>query len=228
MDKLTVVPKVGSEFLELSIAVVLLQDSCSRNVSTNSWGIAKKLFTMEKIDRAGIHWVWVRRTYGDIMTTTADITSAVVTAALVDADPTAHPMYQEFVRFAAEVLTPRAVEVDRTEVPRSHIDGLREIGYHRLFVPEQYGGLKLPPRVVNAVNNLLFGVDPSTATIVTQHGAPVLPAVTAGTDDALELLPKLASGELIGGAGWGMCGAGRNAAAPPSPPASPADIASTG
>ena len=137
------------------------------------------------------------------MTTTADITSAVVTAALVDADPTAHPMYQEFVRFAAEVLTPRAVEVDRTEVPRSHIDGLREIGYHRRFVPEQYGGLKLPPRVVNAVNNLLFGVDPSTATIVTQHGAPVLPAVTAGTDDALELLPKLASGELIGGAGMG-------------------------
>ena len=132
------------------------------------------------------------------MTTATDITPSSV-----ETDPTTHPVYQEFVRFAEEVLAPRAVEVDRTEVPRSHIDRLREIGYHRLFVPAQYGGLALPPRVVNAIDNLLFGADPSTATIVTQHGAPVLPAVTAGTDDALELLPKLASGELIGGAGMG-------------------------
>lgn len=132
------------------------------------------------------------------MTIAADIDSPAT-----DTDPTAHPVYREFARFADEVLAPRAVEVDRTEVPRSHIDGLRELGYHRLFVPEQYGGLKVPPRVVNAVNNLLFGVDPSTATIVTQHGAPVLPAVTAGTDEALALLPGLATGELIGGAGMG-------------------------
>ena len=53
------------------------------------------------------------------------------------------------MRFAAEVLTPRAVEVDRTEVPRARIStACGEIGYHRLFVPEQYGGSKLPPRVV--------------------------------------------------------------------------------
>ncbi|MFF0816050.1 acyl-CoA dehydrogenase family protein [Rhodococcus sp. NPDC003318] len=134
------------------------------------------------------------------MTTTA---SASVLDADVPQDPRTHPAYLEFARLVDEVIAPRAVEVDRTAVPRSHIEALREIGYHRWFVPEQYGGRKVPEAVIGAAHDLLFGADPSTATIVTQHGAPVVPAIKAGTPETLAVLPKLASGELIGGAGMG-------------------------
>jgi|GEM_PF-211747 len=118
-------------------------------------------------------------------------------------DPRSHPAYLEFARVVEEVLAPVAVEVDRTEVPASHLVALREIGYHRWFVPEQHGGLDVPDDVQAAAHDLLFGADPSTATIVTQHGAPVVPAISAGTPESLSLLPGLASGELLGGAGMG-------------------------
>lgn len=121
----------------------------------------------------------------------------------VPLDPKTHPAYLEFARLVEEVIAPRAVEVDRTAVPRSHIDALREIGYHRWFVPDRYGGLQLPIEVTSAAHDLLFGADPSTAVIVTQHDAPVVPALRAGTSETLALLPLLASGELIGGAGMG-------------------------
>jgi alkylation response protein AidB-like acyl-CoA dehydrogenase len=132
-------------------------------------------------------------------------TSAPAGAAVSNArvDATAHPVYREFAGVVADVIAPRAVEVDRTAVPRSHIDALREIGYHRWFIPEQYGGLKVPTEVMTAAHDLLFGADPSTAVIVTQHDAPVIPALKAGTPETLALLPALASGDLIGGAGMG-------------------------
>lgn len=117
--------------------------------------------------------------------------------------PADHPVYREFAAVVDEVLAPRAVEVDRSEVPRSHIDALRAVGYHRWFVPEQYGGLRVPEAVTSAAHELLFGTDPSTATIVTQHDAPVVPALRAGTPETLALLPKLAAGELLGGAAMG-------------------------
>ncbi|OZC60192.1 hypothetical protein CH267_04385 [Rhodococcus sp. 06-621-2] len=127
----------------------------------------------------------------------------MTTATEVSTDPRTHPVYREFARVVEEVIAPRAVEVDRTEVPRSHIEALREVGYHRWFVPAEYGGLDVPREVQNAAEELLFGADPSTATIVTQHGAPVVPAIKAGTPETLALLPQLATGALIGGAGMG-------------------------
>lgn len=130
-------------------------------------------------------------------------TIATETDDTLAADPREHDAYIEFARLVDEVIAPRAVEVDRTEVPRSHIEALREVGYFRWAVPAEFGGLDLPAEVGNAADNLLFGADPSTATVVTQHGAPVVPAIAAGTEQTLALLPKLASGELIGGAGMG-------------------------
>lgn len=130
-------------------------------------------------------------------------TSAPAVERDVSLDPRTHPAYLEFARAVDEIIAPRAVEVDRTAVPRSHIETLREVGYYRWFVPAQYGGLVVPAEVQSAAENLLFGADPSTATVVTQHGAPVVPAIKAGTPETLALLPKLASGELIGGAGMG-------------------------
>lgn len=127
----------------------------------------------------------------------------MTTSAETRIDPRAHPAYVEFARLVEEVIAPRAVEVDRTAVPRSHIEALREVGYQRWFVPEQYGGVKIPDEVKSAANELLFGACPSTATVVTQHDAPVVPALKAGTPETLALLPRLAAGELLGGAGMG-------------------------
>lgn len=118
-------------------------------------------------------------------------------------NPQSHPAYVAFARVVEDVFAPRATEIDRTAVPSSHIDALRSIGYFSWFVPEEYGGTNVPFTVIHAAHNLLFGADPSTATMVTQHGAPAAPAVQAGTPEALALLPKLASGELIGGAAMG-------------------------
>jgi hypothetical protein len=133
---------------------------------------------------------------------TTSVTASAVEAA-VPLDPKTHPAYIEFARLVEEVIAPCAVEVDRTGVPRSHIEALREIGYQGWFVPEQYGGVTIAEEVKSAANELLFGADPSTATVVTQHDAPVLPALTAATPETLALLPRLAAGELLGSAGMG-------------------------
>ena len=123
--------------------------------------------------------------------------------ATADADPRRHPAYLAFAHVVETVIAPRAVEVDATEVPRSHLDALREVGYFRWFVPEAYGGLAVPANVKHAADNLLFGADPSTATIVQQHGGPVGLALRAQSPAALAILPELASGERIGGNGVG-------------------------
>jgi alkylation response protein AidB-like acyl-CoA dehydrogenase len=112
-----------------------------------------------------------------------------------------HPAYRAFAQLVAEVIAPQAVRVDTSEVPRSHIDALREVGYFSWTVPREYGGAPIPPAVKNAIDDLLFGADPSTALVVTHHGSPVAQILSAKTAPALALLPKLAAGERIGAAG---------------------------
>ncbi|WP_040795899.1 acyl-CoA dehydrogenase family protein [Nocardia higoensis] len=113
-----------------------------------------------------------------------------------------HRAYQDFAELVREVIAPRAVEVDATEVPRSHVDALIDIGYFSWSIPREHGGDPIPPAVKNAIDDLLFGADPSTALAVTQHGGPVGQALKSGNPAALELLPKLAAGVRIGGAGF--------------------------
>jgi alkylation response protein AidB-like acyl-CoA dehydrogenase len=116
-------------------------------------------------------------------------------------NPTQHPAYQAFAQLVEEVIAPQAVQVDVTEVPPSHISALRAVGYFSWTVPHEYGGAPVPPAVKLAVDDLLFGADPSTALVVTHHASPVAQALSAGTPAALALLPRLAAGERIGAAG---------------------------
>ena len=116
--------------------------------------------------------------------------------------PTEHPAYRDFAELVGAVIAPRAVEVDATEVPRSHLDALREIGYFAWSVPQEHGGTRIPAAVKNAADDLLFGADPSTALALTQHGGPVGQILKSTSPQALALLPKLAAGERIGGAGF--------------------------
>ncbi|WP_067690490.1 acyl-CoA dehydrogenase family protein [Nocardia jejuensis] len=116
--------------------------------------------------------------------------------------PTAHPAYREFAQLVREVIAPRAAKVDTTEVPRSHLDALREVGYFSWSVPREFSGRAIPPAVRNAADDLLFGADPSTALAVTQHSGPVGQILGSGNPEALALLPELAAGKRIGGAGF--------------------------
>ncbi|OXR46915.1 Acyl-CoA dehydrogenase, short-chain specific [Nocardia cerradoensis] len=118
------------------------------------------------------------------------------------ATPTEHPVYREFARFVEEIIVPAAVQVDATEVPRSHLDALREVGYFSWPVPAEYGGAGIPAAVRNAADDLLFGADPSTALALTQHTGPIGQILGSDSGPARELLPDLAAGKRIGGAGF--------------------------
>lgn len=122
--------------------------------------------------------------------------------AVAPPDTVDHPSYQEFARVVRTVIAPRAVEVDATEVPLSHVDALRETGFFSWAVPVEFGGTAVPAKIRQQASDLLFGACPSTALAVTQHGAPVAQALKVGSPEALALLPKLATGEHIGTTGW--------------------------
>ncbi|MFF2084139.1 acyl-CoA dehydrogenase family protein [Nocardia sp. NPDC058176] len=131
----------------------------------------------------------------DVVTEAAPRESGVALA-------TEHPAYVAFAEVVAEIIAPRAVEVDVTEVPRSHVEALREVGYFSWPVPAEHGGTPVPAEVKNAADNLLFGADPSTALALTQHAGPIGQILRSRTPAGLALLPALAAGERIGGAGF--------------------------
>ncbi|MGW4367207.1 acyl-CoA dehydrogenase family protein [Nocardia takedensis] len=116
--------------------------------------------------------------------------------------PTEHPAYRAFAEVVTRVIAPRAVEVDATEVPRSHVDALREVGYFAWSVPAEHGGTPIPRAVRNAADDLLFGADPSTALALTQHGGPIGQILKSRAPEAHALLPRLAVADRIGGAGF--------------------------
>ncbi|MCX4098189.1 acyl-CoA dehydrogenase family protein [Nocardia sp. alder85J] len=118
------------------------------------------------------------------------------------ADPTQHPAYLEFARLVEQTIAPHAVRVDATEVPQSHLDALRDVGYFSWAVPTEHGGAFLPAAVRNAADDLLFGADPSTALALTQHTGPIGQILGSGSAAARDLLPELAAGKRIGGAGF--------------------------
>ncbi len=61
-------------------------------------------------------------------------------------EATDHPVYRDFAAVVRTVIAPRAVEVDATEVPLSHVAALREVGYFSWAVPVEFGGTAVRPR----------------------------------------------------------------------------------
>jgi Acyl-CoA dehydrogenase, N-terminal domain len=116
-------------------------------------------------------------------------------------EATRHPVYRDFAEVVRTIIAPRAVEVDATEVPLSHVAALREVGYFSWAVPVEYGGTAVPTEVKYAASELLFGACPSTALAVTQHDGPVGLALKSKSEAALALLPQMATGERIGTTG---------------------------
>lgn len=107
----------------------------------------------------------------------------------------------ELARSLADtLLRPRAEQVDRTAVPRSHLDAWGSAGLLGLAGPPAYGGGGAPAQVVREVAELLAGACGATWFVATQHAMP-LGTVAASTNDALKqrLLRGLCTGRLLSG-----------------------------
>jgi hypothetical protein len=98
-------------------------------------------------------------------------------------------------RLADDLLRPHAAEVDRTRVPRSHVDALAEAGLLGL------AGLNAPEdEVARQVHELLAGACAATWFVIAQHFTPVK-ELTASPNEALRAryLDQLVAGSRLAG-----------------------------
>ena len=104
---------------------------------------------------------------------------------------------------ADELFRPQAEAVDRSIVPRSHLDAWAQAGLLGLSGPGAYGGGQAPKRVVREVTEVLAGACGSTWFVAAQHAVP-LESLTTSPNEALKdrLLPGLCSGEVLSGAAF--------------------------
>ncbi|MEU1187228.1 acyl-CoA dehydrogenase family protein [Streptomyces sp. NPDC005859] len=113
-----------------------------------------------------------------------------------------HPLVTRARRLADDLLVPHAEQVDRGEVPMSHLVEIRRSGLLGLNAPKEYGGAAAPASVVRETAEILAGACCSTWFVQTQHHTPVL--TLAGTEGAVRerLLGRLATGEVLSGVAY--------------------------
>lgn len=99
-----------------------------------------------------------------------------------------------------DLIRPLAEQVDRTVVPRSHLDAWGAAGLLGLAGPRAYGGGGVPAAVVREVTELLAGACGATWFVATQHSLP-LRTVAASSNDLLKdrLLRQMCTGEVLSG-----------------------------
>ncbi|UWP88715.1 acyl-CoA dehydrogenase family protein [Aliiroseovarius crassostreae] len=105
-------------------------------------------------------------------------------------------------QFARERLWPGAEERDRTKAfPRAELDEMGELGFLGMLVPEEYGGIELDAVTYASVVEEVAAGDGACSTILSVHSSVGCgPIVKYGTEaQKQKYLPKLASGEWIGG-----------------------------
>lgn len=101
---------------------------------------------------------------------------------------------------ADELLRPAAEQVDRTVVPRSHLDAWGRAGLLGLAGPREHGGGGAPAPVVREVIEVLAGACGATWFVAAQHATP-LAALAESSNGVLRerLLPGLCAGEVLAG-----------------------------
>jgi len=101
---------------------------------------------------------------------------------------------------ADDLLRPHAEAVDRSVVPRAHLDTWARAGLLGLSGPGRYGGGQAPPHVVREVQEVLAGACGATWFVAVQHAMP-LGSLAASRNEALKdrLLRDLCSGEVLSG-----------------------------
>jgi hypothetical protein len=103
-------------------------------------------------------------------------------------------------RLADDLLRPSAEQVDRSAVPRSHLDAWAAQGLLGLAGPRAHGGAQATAAVQREVAAVMAGACGATWFVATQHTLPVT-ALAASPNDALRArrLAALCSGELLSG-----------------------------
>ena len=101
---------------------------------------------------------------------------------------------------ADDLIRPAAEQVDRSVVPRSHLDAWASAGLLGLAGPVAHGGGGAAPSVVREVTEVLAGACGATWFVATQHAMP-LATVAASKNAALKerLLQGLCTGEVLSG-----------------------------
>lgn len=128
-----------------------------------------------------------------------------------------HKMLQKMVRdFAQSVLAPKIEYLDETEgYDRSYFTKLGELGLLGITVPEEYGGTNMGCVAATIAMEELGAVDASTALTYLAHSMLAVNniATNASDEQKRRYLPKLISGEWVGGMGMTEPGAGSDALA---------------
>jgi len=105
-------------------------------------------------------------------------------------------------QFADEQLWPGAEARDReSRFPRAELDQMGELGFLGMLVPEEYGGMESDIVSYANVVEEIAGGDGACSTILSVHSSVgCVPIKNYGTEaQKQKYLPKLASGEWIGG-----------------------------
>ncbi len=108
----------------------------------------------------------------------------------------------EIRRFAEDVIAPGVSERDKNkQFPSKIIEQLGKMGYLGMTIPSSYGGSELDIISYLVVIEEIARICPSTAvTVSVTNSVCAYPIVHFGSDELKrEVLPKLASGEAIGG-----------------------------
>lgn len=104
--------------------------------------------------------------------------------------------------FAREKLAPGAAERDRQHAfPRNELTEMGELGLLGMLVPEEFGGSETGVIAYALALEEIAAGDGATSTIMSVHSSVgCMPIVKFGTpEQKAQYLPKLASGEWIGG-----------------------------
>ncbi|GDY60882.1 hypothetical protein SAV14893_002750 [Streptomyces avermitilis] len=113
--------------------------------------------------------------------------------------PDPHPLVAGARRLAAEVLAPRAEQVDQEGVPASSIEAVKRSGLLGLSAPVEYGGSAAPAAVARETAEILAGACCSTWFVQTQHHTPVMTLAKSELPVREWLLGPLARGSCCPG-----------------------------
>lgn len=120
---------------------------------------------------------------------------------------------ESFREFARDHLKPE--EIDRQGfIPKEVYDGLKQLGFFGLSIPEQYGGAGLSQTAYSRVFEEICNYDASLAVSLGGHLSIGSKGITLfGSDKQKEkFLPRMASGEWMGAFALTEAGAGSDAA----------------
>lgn len=104
--------------------------------------------------------------------------------------------------FAQERLAPGAAERDRdSRFPRAELTEMGELGFLGMLVPEEHGGSETGTVAYALALEEIAAADGACSTIMSVHSSVgCVPILRFGTDDQkARFLPRMASGEWIGG-----------------------------